>query len=210
MQDGQKLQSDFSSRIHALEEQLNKVTGQVEEGDHKTAQKIQEQIKNLEEKISVFETAINTSDEKLANIENKLKEILKTLKKSSRAKEKSLYNRAMANYKAKKYKTAKRLLISLLKKKKGLKKAQRARILHNLGMISYTKKENNEAIVYFGRLFTQYPKSSYNKNGLLFTARTFIRQKKKREAKQALNELIGNFPKAKQVKQARKLLGSLK
>ena len=222
MKDGQKLQSDFTSRIQALEEQFNQISGKVEEERHRVGQAIQGRSKRLDERISVLETIVESSDKKLALIEKKLsqqdkylKNVLKTLKSfshgqkaSNRKKTHSLYSKAMKNYKAAKYKTAKKQLMTLLKKS-GLKSSQKARILHNLGMISHIGKRPNEAIVYFGRLFTQYPKSTYNKNGLLFTAKSFIQQKKLDEARQTLNELKRRFPKGNHIKEATKLLRSL-
>ena len=202
MKDGQKLQTGFTSRIEGLEDQLNKIRGKMEEGDHQVKTTLEDKIKNIESKILELQAQGEVYEQELDDIKTKLKKIKKSKQGAN------LYNQALKNYKAGKYKTARKQFLSLMKDK-SLKGKQKTRIMHNLGMIAYINKNNNKALTYFGRLFTSYPRSSYNKNGLLITAKSFIRQKKKEEARQTLNELIKRFPKAKQVKEARKLLKTL-
>ena len=113
----------------------------------------------------------------------------------------------MGLYRRAKYAQAKSILLDLVDKK--FSETRKARVIHNLGMIAYMDKENDKALAYFSRLFTEFPKTGYNKNGLMFLAKTLQRMKKNEEAKQALNELITRFPKAKQVAQAKKMLKQL-
>ena len=225
MQDSQTVTADISSRIQAMEERLATVTGEVEEGDYKTKQTFSVKILQLEERLSVVEEGQKTTNEtietlkiQLAQQDKYLKEVLGTLKKlsggskSSRkakpAKKLSAYDKAMLDYRKGRYKSAYPQLVTLLGSKK-LSGSRKARILHNLGMIQFMAKKNDEAMVYFSRLFTEYPKAGYNKNGLLYLAKTFKRLKKNDEAKQVLTELVTKWPKAKQVKEAQKLLKAL-
>ncbi len=220
IQDNQKLSADATVRLQQIEERLSAITGKVEETQHEANQSIDTKVKIVEERLTLLETNQQSQTEKLKTIEGKLaqqdkylKDVLKTLqglsKKPSRSKKKSSpYQEAMRNYGKGKYKLAKTQLEELITNKK-LKSSQIARITHNLGMIAYMDKDNQKALIYFSKLFTQYPKTGYNKNGLLFLARTFERLGQKEEAKQTLNELIQKFPKAKQVKQAKKMLGKL-
>ena len=219
MQDGQKLQSSSTSRIQFLEEKFNKINGKIEEGDHKNSKFMKKNFKQLQERILVLETSIKTSDKTLTSLEKKfkkqekyIKNVLKTLKGLSStggsSRKSSLYQRAMKNYRSKRYKTAKKQLTSLASNK-SLKKSQQARVIHNLGMISYIQKNDKESVIYFGRLFTKYPKSSYNKNGLFFMAKSFRRQKKIAQAKETLKEIIRRYPKSKQAKQSKKLLKTI-
>lgn len=222
MQDSQKLTADFSVRLQNLEDRLSNVTGQVEESTYKTQKSLEERIQSLEEKLTVTENTQKTQAETLASLEaqikkqgayikevlSNLKSITKTGGKSSGSKKRSAYDEAMWNYRKARYKTAKGQLLTLLEKGK-LSGSRKARVIHNLGMIAYMDKENDKALAYFSRLFTEYPKTGYNKNGLLFLARTFNRLNKKDEAKQTLQELVKRFPKAKQVKQAKKMLSTL-
>lgn len=220
MQDTQKLSADFTVRLQALEERLSNVTGQVEEGQHETKETLNKRIEALEEKINLLETTQKSQTESLEKLERLsseqgeyIKEVLSNLKKLSGGgkkskKSRSPYQEAMYNYGKARYKTAKNQLLTLLDGKK-VKGGQKARVIHNLGMIAYMDKENEKALAYFSRLFTEFPKTGYNKNGLLYLARTFKRLNKVDEAKQTLQELLNRFPKAKQAKEAKKMLSSL-
>lgn len=217
--ESQKLTAEATVRMQQLEERMNNITGQVEESGHQRQTTTQNQIKELKDKLIVIEENNKTLNTDVANIKNSLAEqkeyldkVLKSLTKISKAKpakkKSSPYDNAMAAYKRGKYKTAKAQLQDLLNGKK-VKGSKRARVLHNLGMSSFILKENDQALIYFSKLFTDYPKSSFNKNGLLFLGKSFKRMNKKEEAKQTLNELISRFPKAKQVGEAKKLLSKL-
>jgi TolA-binding protein len=220
MQDSQKLNADFTVRLQNLEERLSNVSGKVEEGQHQTQKTVDTRIQALEEKITLIEASqksqtegLTILTEKLASQEKYIGEVLGTLKNLSgkgkaKTKKRSHYEDAMADYKKGRYKSAKTKLSALLNGKR-LKKSQKARVIHNMGMISFMNKENESALTYFSQLFTQHPKSGYNKNGLLFLAKTFRRIGKKEEAKQSLSELIKRWPKARQVKEAKKILSKL-
>lgn len=216
--DSQKLSADITVRMQSIEERLNSITGKVEETEYNTGQTIESKMKGVEERLAVMETNYESQTKQLTAIEAKLKSqdeylqnVLKTLKglsaKPKKSKKQSPYQAAMAEYKKGRYKTAEPMLEDLLAKK--LSSGQKARVTHNLGMINYMNKNNKKALIYFSQLFTKYPKSGYNKNGLFFLAKTFERLGQKDEAKQTLNELIAKWPKAKQVKKAKALLGKL-
>jgi TolA-binding protein len=219
VRDGQKLNADFSIKLQALEDRIGQITGQVEEGDHQTTTNLNDKfnslsmrLKQLEASNQRHEASLETLKESLNNQQIYIQEVLKTLenlsKKKTAKKKQGPYGQAMSLYGKGKYKEAYARLKKLLGSNK-YKGARKARILHNLGMISYIKKQNNDALTYFSRLFTEFPKSGYNKNGLLHLARTFNRLKKKEEAKQTLEELISRFSKSKQASQAKKLLAKL-
>jgi len=115
----------------------------------------------------------------------------------------------MDEYGKGRYAQAKGILLKLLEDK-SIKGARKARVIHNLGMIAYMDKEFDKGLVYFSRLFTEFEKSGYNKNGLLYLARSFEKLGQKEQAVQTLNELINRFPDAKQVKNAKEMLNRLK
>ena len=221
MKDRQTLQSNITSRIQTLEEEQNKINGKIEESNYKAtenAQKMEEKLLLLQAKADATSKELTGLKNKIAQQDKYLKEVLSTLnsfsgkksKSKSRSKSKSKsspYQTAMSNYKKKRYDTAQRQLANLLNTK--LKSYQKARVFHNLGMIAFMKKNYKDSIIYFSRLFNQYPKSSYNKAGLLYTAKSYIRQKKKESAKQLLKELSKRFPKTKEAKQAKGLLKTL-
>lgn len=219
LQDGQKLNADFTVRLQTLEESLSNVSGRIEEGQHETQKTLDSRLTEIEGKMAVIEENQKNQDTLLNELKAKteaqdqyIQEVLGTLKKISgggKAKKKlSPYRDAMNDYGKGRYKSAKTKLLTLLNGNK-VKGGQKARVIHNLGMIAYMDKENDKALAYFSRLFSEFPKTGYNKNGLLFLAKTFKRLNKKEEAKQTLQELISRFPKAKQVSSAKKMLTSL-
>lgn len=222
--ESQKLTAEATVRMQQLEERMNSITGQVEESGHKRQTTTQKQISELKDKLMVIEENNKTLNTDVANIKVSLAEqkvyldkVLKSLSKMSKSKaapkkkskkKMSDYDKAMSAYKKGSYKTAKALLQELLDKKK-VKGSRRARVLHNLGMSSFILKQDDQVLIFFSKLFTDYPKSGYNKNGLLFLGKSFQRLKKKDEAKQTLNELITRFPKAKQSGEAKSILKKL-
>jgi len=220
MQDSQQLNANFSVRLQNIEERITNVTGQVEEDQHKTKQTLDSRIQSLEERLKLIEGTQKSQTDSLSELSKDMaaqkkyiNEVLSTLKgmsgkKNAKSTKKSLYWQTMGDYKKGRYQEAKQGLLTLLDQKK-VSGGQKARVIHNLGMIAYMDKENDKALSYFSKLFTEFPKTGYNKNGLLFLARTFKRLNKNEEAKQTLNELISRWPKAGQVKEAKKLLGKL-
>lgn len=223
MQDTQRLNVDFTTRLQNLEEKLSDLSGRAEESQHQTEETVNQRIRGLEEKIDLIQASQSIQTESIADLTDKvsaqkkyISEVLGTLKslssskskRSSKSSKRSSYEVAMGDYKKGRYKSAKSKFLTLLKSNR-LDSAQKSRVIHNMGMISYMNKSNDQALSYFSQLFTQYPKSGYNKNGLLFLAKTFKRTGKKEEAKQTLNELLKLWPKARQVKEAKKLLSKL-
>ncbi len=220
----QKLSADFSVRLETLEEQLSAFQGSLETSDHQKTQKFQsygERIQALEELVETLNMNINEKDKTLQSIDERLKkqdsfikEILSELKnaggsKKSSAKSKSLspYQEAMDNYKRGRYNEARPQLEELLKGK--LSKKGEARVIHNLGMIAYMQKRNDDALTYFSKLFTEQPNSLYNANGLIHLAKTFNRMGQKDQAKETLKEMLKKFPKHHRVKIAKDLLSKL-
>lgn len=217
--ESQKLTAEATVRMQQLEERMNSITGQVEESGHQQKMTVQNQIKELKDKLIVVEENNKSLNTEVASLKTSMEEqkayldkVLKSLTKMSAPKKKaskklSDYDKAMATYKRGKYKEAKAELQELLKQK--LSGSKRSRVLHNLGMCSFILKQDDQVLIYFSKLFTDFPKSGYNKNGLLFLGKSFQRMNKKEEAKQTFNELLTRFPKAKQSSEAKKLLAKL-
>ena len=217
--ESQKLTAEATVRMQQLEERMNSITGQVEESGHQQKMTVQNQIKELKDKLVVVEENNKSLNTEVASLKTSMEEqkayldkVLKSLTKMSAPKKKeskklSDYDKAMATYKRGKYKEAKAELQELLKQK--LSGSKRSRVLHNLGMCSFILKQDDQVLIYFSKLFTDFPKSGYNKNGLLFLGKSFQRMNKKDEAKQTFNELLTRFPKAKQTSEAKKLLSKL-
>jgi TolA-binding protein len=222
--EGQKMSADYTVKINEVQERLNELQGKVEERGYLKSQELENQNKELNEKISIIEEQLKLLKEKqdtqakdinaIKDLQEKqnqyLQKVLKTLGSKKKAVRKrkgttAQYNEAMNLYRKGKYAASKNILIKLSENKKVSGKT-RAHVLHNLGMIAYMDKDFETAKTLFSKLFTEFPKSSFNKNGLLFLGKSFQKSKQKEQAKQVLEELIKLYPKAKQVKEAKLIL----
>ena len=211
VQENQKLLAQTVAKLQSFEEMLAAMTGKIDEVEYSSQQNYGQKITQLSGDLELLQQSNDALSQEVEDQKNYTKSVVSTLDKLSSTQKRSsqsAYQQAMSNYKKGWYKTAKKQLLTLLNGNK-IKGSRRARILHNLGMISFMNKNNEQAIVYFSKLFTEYPKSGYNKNGLLFLGKTFQRLDQKDKAKMTLEELLNKFPKAKQKKEAKKILGSL-
>ena len=197
------------SRLGALEESIAKIRGQIESQNYDTKNTFDQRTEELEQRIKIIEESQELTLSRLKEQDRYLKELLSTLKgKSSKKKKPSTYQRAMINYKKKYYKSAKKHLLILFEDK-SIKGDKKARVIHHLGMVEYHQKNNKKALFYFSKLYTLYPKSSYNKEGLLHLARVLQKMNKKIEARSTLKQLIQEFPKSKEAKTAKSLLNKI-
>lgn len=225
MVQNQKLVAESSLRVSSIQERFAQVNGKIEEAVHLSKEErktLVSRVLLLEESNKTKTESIKLQDENLLILKKKVDEqevfiqkVLKTLnsltkKKSSKKKKKrSKFDQAMYDYSKGRYKKARPTLEKLVDNKR-IKGKKKARIVHNLGLISYIQKRNNDAVVYFSQLITDFPSSGYNANGLIYLAKTFKRLKQKDQAKQTLELLISKFPKSKKVVQAKKMLKKLK
>lgn len=231
----QKTNANANLRLQAIEEQVQRLTGMVDETQQKRNETDKENV-SLKEKVSMLEEnnrkqneAIRMLAEKVAEQTKYLEEVVKTLnnlseqkpetKKESKNRGNELsvgvddkdsdanaggFQAAVGLYKSKNYADAKSIFLDLLEDKK-TKRKEKEGSLQYLGLIEYRSKNYEEAKVYFSRLFSEYPKSTYNATGLLYLARTFSELKQKSEAQMTLEELITRFPDSKEAKEGAKL-----
>ena len=222
MVQGQKNSGENLVRLEELQTNIIKMKGDIEEKNHLANQNTTEQLKLMQDRMTLVEESNKSMQETLTKTQQQLAEqktflnkVLKTLEgagkkgKARKSKKSSPYDLAMSLYRGRKYTKAKTKLIDLLNNKK-IRGNKKARVYHNLGMIEFIKKRNEDALVYFSKLFTEHPKASYNANGLLFMAKAFKKLKRQEEYKQTLEELVKRYPKAKQVKEAKNLLKTTK
>lgn len=218
--DSQKLSADVTVRLQSLEERLAQMNGTIEESTHKNKMSTEERFKRYEERMSILENQNAALSQNVTQLQSEaasqkkyLEEVLSTLsklsgtpsKKGSAPKGGSDYDEAMSLYKKGKYKESKSILNDLYSGKK-VRGNQMARVVHNLGMIEYMDKKNEEAVSFFVQLLNDYPKSSYNRNGMLVLTKTFLRLKKADEAKATAEELNKRYPGSKESLEAQKLV----
>ena len=69
--------------------------------------------------------------------------------------------------------------------------------------IEYINKNFDNALIYFSKVYTKYPKSSFAPNALLHIGLTFKKQNKNDNALAAFKEVIKNYPKSSQANTAK-------
>lgn len=206
----QGLLAQAIARTQSVEERVAAVTGRVDEVRHDGERAYGDGISALSARVDALEESQRRIEEALDEQSGYVRKVIETLDKmgkKSRRPSSSPYDQAMRNYRRGRYKTAKGQLLGLLEDK-GVKGSRRARVLHNLGMIAHMDEDDEQALVYFSKLFTEQPGSAYNKNGLLFLAKSFGRLGREDRMRSVLGELLSKFPDAKQAPEARKLLAN--
>lgn len=224
--EGQKIGTTALTRMSEIEQKVASLQGQIEETRHTDRTEAKEEIdqlkmrikslednsKNLKEQLAKAETKIAEQTKFIKNVTSALAKINKPARKSPKKTNKSkksknlpLYDKALSLYKKRKYKQARPILENLSKSKK-LSANKKARVIHNLGMIAFIFKKYSDSTTYFSQVFTNFPKSGYVPNSLLYLGKTFQATKQKELAKETFNELIAKFPGGKHAKEAQSLL----
>jgi len=221
----QKNTANSNSRFVALEEEVAKLTGKIEDSTHSRQQEaknyviIQDRLANLEEANKKQTEFIKSLNEKIQDQSKYLEQVVaglsslaekkeapkkKESKETSSSSEIVSAKNAIAKFKAKDFEESKSMFQSILENAKSKKKDKEAADYY-LGMIEYKAKHFEEAKVYFSKLFTQNPDSSFAAPTLLNLAKSFFQLKSKDEGVQTLNELITRFPKSKEAAEGAKL-----
>lgn len=216
--ESQQMTADTTIRLSNIEERLNHLHGALEEKGYAEQIKRQESLSEIEQKIAQLERTTQDLSRQMAQTHKQLQDqkayldqVISTMRQISEntggLKKKSikqLYDTAVGLYRQAQYERSRLYFSELLTRNPDGQILSHA--YHNMGMIEHIAGRDNEAIIFFGRLFTEFPDSGYNRNGLLFLAKTFERQGQLTEARQTLQQLIQRFPEANQVAQARAIL----
>ena len=218
----QKQSSDNTFQVQEHENRLNQIYGQLEETQHEEKQKIlekeKERIKSLEE----LTTRLTAIEKRFTSLEAQskkqsffIKEVTKQLqlrlKKSSgknRKRKSTTFAQGIKMFQQKKYKKAKELLLQVLGQKR-LKPSRWVKSHHVLGLIHYRQKNYNQAMVHMSKVYTRYSRSSKAPESLFIIAKSFLKTGQKLEAKGSFQQLVKQYPKAKEVREAKKLLQGL-
>lgn len=231
----QKTTASSNSRFNSIEEQLARLTGQLEEANHSRAEALKE-AQNLNSRINALEETnkgqveyIKALTEKVNNQSAYIEEVIASLAKLSEkdksSKKKTVipdsvniddeeeglkvsFDNGLKKYRAKELDEAREIFLKISEDKK-MKKKDREGSLHYLGMIDFKNKKYDSAKVYFSKLFSNNPNSSFAPATLLNLAKTFKELKSEEEAKFTLEELLERFPKSKEASEAVKLKETL-
>lgn len=233
IQQTKKTTASGNSRFMAIEEQVNRLNGQIEESNHNSS-KLAQDNKQLHERLSSIEEAnkkqveyLKALTEKVNNQSDYIEEVIASLAKLSEkpasekpAKKKAAkdddaevvvneetpatFDNGLKKYKEKEYNDAQEIFQQVANNKKASKK-NREGANHYLGMIEFKNKNFESAKVYFSKLFSESPGSYYAPAALLNLGKTFTALKSKDEANMTYDELISRFPKSKEAAEAAKL-----
>ena len=231
IQETKKTAASGNSRFQAIEEQLQRMTGQVEEANHNRAQSLKEN-QQLAERITALEEANKKSveylkalTEKVNNQSGYIEEVIASLAKLSEkpapasSKKKAVspdsvsiddedvpatFDNGLKAFRAKEFDESKAIFMEVADNKKASKK-NREGATHYLGMIELRAKNYDAAKVHFSKVFSDNPNSSFAPMALLNLGKTFSATKSKEEANMTFDELISRFPKSKEATEAAKL-----
>jgi len=211
--------AELTSQVSELKGGLASNSGQLEEYDHRsktnaevqqvnfsqTVAQLSEQVKVLIEDNKLTQSQVAALSQDVKKQQNFIKKVTGTLSTMSSTPKtgKSLLNQAHKNFEKNHLTKAMPMYERVLSENK-INNSQKNHVYFNLGYIKFHKKKYEEAKVYFSKIYTKYPKSSYAPRSLLYLARTFKKQNKTDVSSALFDELIAKFPKSKQAIIAKK------
>lgn len=234
VQQTKKTAATGNSRFTALEDQINRLNGLIEETNHNNSKQAQEnkqqadRIASLEEANKKQVEYLKALTEKVNNQSGYIEEVIASLAKLSEksaekpaSKKKTVkdddavvaasddnvpatFDNGLKKFKVKEYNNAKEIFEKVADNKKASKK-NREGATHYLGMIDLKNKKYESAKVHFSKVFSENPSSPYAPAALLNLGKTFTQLKSKEEAYMTYDELISRFPKSKEAQEAAKL-----
>lgn len=219
MESSQGLMSDVLSQIKDLREQMNGLNGRIEEIEHRQGTVDSQKQQKTAEAMNLLQGQQQTQAQQLDEIRAELKEqrtflekvtttlqgMSKSVESSKKKSPKDELAAALDLVKKDKYSQARTELESLIGSK-DLSAGDVNKLYHGLGRVEYYTKNYEKALVYFSKIYTQYPRSSLASNSLLFIGRSLAKLKKTEESKEAFNRLIQDYPNTSDAALAKKEL----
>lgn len=212
--------AELNETIQNLKQQITSTSGQIEEIDYKrnkndqeknktfseTLVQLTEQVKNLvvqnqqmKTQIADLQGDVNSQKKYIKNVTGSLSKITGPTRSSSTSKLEQAHKAFEKNDK----KEAAELYNEVLSEDK-INNANKNHVYFNLGLLEYWNKKYNDAIPYFSKIYTKWPRSSFSPRALLYIARSFDKLKKPDEARAMYQELIKKYPESSHAKTAKK------
>ena len=217
VKDSQGLVADMANMLRDMQAQLDKQHGKLEEIEH---QSTGVDVKKMNETLNLMKTQneslaeenkemktqmLGLQDEMKAQREfmEKVTKSLGSMKEEPAQKksEKTDLEKALTFIKENKYKEARELLEPIIDDKE-LSPGDKNKVLHSMGKVEFYTKNYEQAMVYFSKVFTRYPKSSFAPNALLFIGKSLKAMNKKAEAKEAFEQVKANYASSPDAKAA--------
>ena len=212
--------AELTLQVKDLQTKLANATGQIEEIDHNTKTKteettmtftqtiaqLSEQVKVLSQENKQNKIKIEALEKEVESQKKYIKNVNSTLGKIAEPTKSSSGNKLQAAHKAfEKNQQSKAITLYQEALSEGkINARQRNHARYNLGLLHYWKKDYDNALVYFSKIYTKYPKSSWAHKCLLYIGKSFKGQKKTAEANATFEELIKKYPKSSSAKKAKK------
>lgn len=221
LKDSQGLLADVVTQMKDMQHQLDKLNGRVEELEHRQKQIDPQQITKMNESLTLLQTQQQADSEQLTKIQAELKEqrgflekVTASLSAMGSEKEKPRASSKKKSAKAElidalelvkegKYKEAKPELEALIDAE-GLTPGDNNKIMHGLGRIEYYTKNYEQALVYFSKIYTKFPKASLAPSSLLYIAKSLKKLGKSAEAKEAFTRVSEDYPGSHEAAEAKK------
>jgi TolA-binding protein len=220
-----KTVADLMLQVKELQNKLNSINGQFEEMEYKQTSNQSKQLDEMKKQVSILTEQISAlqienkalnqkvilMQENLDSQKSFIEKVTQSLGKISESRdekeknsnEEYSYEAALKLLNSKKYKKAKEIFLQLINDK-DQPEAIMNKSHFQLGLIEFKNKKYEEALVFFSKVYTQYPESSVAPSALFYIGKSFKLMKKNEEANSSFSELIEKFPKAKEVLQAKK------
>jgi TolA-binding protein len=229
MQESQQLVADFSIKVKDFEERVSQVNGLIEELEHRqknmqeeNSQSVQAQISQLKNQIEELNKIISDNNKKIValsseNAETKkfIAEITSTLKAVGQKKNnkdtdntRDQINKLKIMVDKAQFDKAKPELLALMNQ--NISNAEKNMVKHALGRIAYQQKNYQEALVYFSKIYTNWPKSSLAPSSLYFIGKSFAFQNNKDAALESFNEFLKQYPKSSLVNDVKNEIQKIK
>lgn len=222
LEQSSRIIAELTSQITELKGGLASTSGQIEELGHKSLKSKEEQQQTFGQSLAQLAEQMKIISQENAELKKEVaqirleqtsqkryvKKITGTLSALSDSPKKSSATQLANAHKAfekNKLNQASTLYLEVLDANK-INAAQRNHVYFNLGLIDYWNKKYNEALVYFSKIYTKYPRSSFAPRSLLYIGRSFKKLNKTDEANGTFQELIKNYPKSSHAKLAKKEL----
>jgi TolA-binding protein len=219
--------AELTLQLKDLQTKLANATGQIEEVGHhaktqteqttmtftQTIAQLSEQVKALTEenkqnklKISALEKEVESQKDYIQKVNSTLSKMAGGSSSSKSSKVSAASSNSLADahklFEKSKQKEALELYLQLIDSGK-LSAANANHAYYNTGLLYFWKKDYDNALIYFSKIYTKYPKSSWAPRSLIQIARSFKAQGKTAEANATYEEFLKNYPKDNLAKEAK-------
>lgn len=224
--DNQKLLAEQTLQNQDLQAKVAMLSGAIEDTQHvattsgqernnnleATLQQITAQLETVQNKLNELNSQVAANSRELTEHRQFIRGLTKSLKiptKQETSHDNPLINEALTLYKKKDYKSAKKIFLMVLNDKKASQSEKNQAYFH-MGFIEYRDKNYQDSIIYFSKIYTKWPKSSYAPASIFQIGKALVELKEIEQAQASFEEVLNKYPKSKQAKLAKSEIKKLK